>query len=304
MAEPAWAADSILAGTLGGQAPLWPFYIAIDKGFLAAQGLDLDLNFAPTPASVIQQLTAGSIDVAVSTGADGPVQAIDKGAPLAIVRVIGENPAYAMIAKSGIKSLADLKGKTVASGSGVDITGIFLARMMDAAGLKPDSYDTISFGVAAARYAALKAGAAQAALVLPPINFRAEKDGFTTIALAADYVHDFPYTCMAVLRPWAESHKDQVHRLVAATDASIAWLDAPANRDAAIEILVKVGKADREDAEASYAFLRRINYFEPSPKLSRKRLQTLIDVERDRGLVGAGLTVDRLVLPGVTQLSE
>jgi ABC-type nitrate/sulfonate/bicarbonate transport system substrate-binding protein len=300
----AHAADHILGGTLGGQAPLWPFYIAKDKGFLAAQGIDLDLSFSPNPAQVIQQLSGGSIDVAVSTGADGPIQAVDKGAPLAIVRMIGKNPAYALIGKPAIKSLADLKGKTIAAGSPVDITSIYLERMMAAVGLKKGDYDTLSFGVAAARYAALQAGEADAAMVLPPINFRAEKAGFPTIALPVDYVHDLPFTVMAVARPWAETHKDAVRRLIAATDQSVAWFDDPANREAAIAILVNVGKADRADAEASYAFLKRIDFFAKGHAIPRASIEALIMAERERGLVGPNLTADKLALSGVTELTS
>ena len=37
LAPAARAADKVVAGTLGGQAPLWPFYIALHKGFFAAE---------------------------------------------------------------------------------------------------------------------------------------------------------------------------------------------------------------------------------------------------------------------------
>jgi len=303
-AGPASAAEHVVAGSLGGQAPSWPFYIAQAKGFFAAEGIDLELNFAPSPAQVAQQLTAGSIVVAVSIGADEPVVAIDKGAPLALVRIIGDRPPYALIAKPAIKTLADLRGKTIASGSTVDITDAYLRRMLATAGLKPGDYDTLAGGVAAARFAALQAGSADAAMVLPPLNFRAEKAGFHTVALAADYVHDFPFTAMAVQRPWAEAHKDTVRHILAATDKSVAWFDDTANRAAAIDVLVKVGKADPADAEASYDYLRHIDYFAKSSAMPRKKLQALIAVERERGLVGKDMTVDRLVLDGVTDLTQ
>ena len=155
LASPADAADKVIAGTLGGQAPLWPFYIALHKGFLAAQAIDMELNFAPSGSGIVQQLTGGSLDVVVSVGMDDPMQAIDKGAPLAIIRVIGKSAPYALIAKPDIKTIDDLRGKTIASGSAVDITTVYLERMLAAHGLKKGDYDMISAGVAAARYAAL-----------------------------------------------------------------------------------------------------------------------------------------------------
>jgi ABC-type nitrate/sulfonate/bicarbonate transport system substrate-binding protein len=298
------AADKVIAGTLGGQAPLWPFYIALHKGFLAADGIDMELNFAPSGSGITQQLIAGSLDVVVSVGLDDPIQAIDKGSNLAIIRIIGKVPPYALIAKPGIKTIADLKGKTVSSGNTFDITNVFLQIMLGANGLKKGDYDIVSAGVAAARFAALQAGVADAAMVLPPLNFHAEKAGFHTIGLAVDYVKNIPFTGMAVQKPWAEAHRDLLHRLLDATDKSIAWFDDPKNRADAVALLVTVGKSSPEDAEASYDFLHKIGFFEPTAKVSRGALENLIKVESGIGRVDAKLTVDRLVLPGVTELTQ
>ena len=143
--------DKCIAGTLGGQAPLWPFYIAIDKGFLAARGIDMEVNFAQNGSAILQQLTGGSIDVVISVGLTEAMQAIDKGAPLAIVRIIGKTAPYVLIAKPTINTIADLRGKTISIGGPTDITNIYFARMMGANGFKEGDYETISAGVAAAR---------------------------------------------------------------------------------------------------------------------------------------------------------
>ena len=92
LAQPAAAADKVVAGTLGGQAPLWAIYVAVHKGFFAAEGIDLELNFIQSGAAVVQQLTAGSLDVALSVGITNPIHAIDKGAPVALVRIVGNTP--------------------------------------------------------------------------------------------------------------------------------------------------------------------------------------------------------------------
>ena len=301
---PARAADKIAAGTLGGQAPLWPFYIATRKGFFAAQNLDVDINFAQSGAAVTQQLTAGSIEIALSVGINDPIHAIDKGAPVAIVRIIGNAAPYVLIGKKGLKTIADLKGKTVSIGSTKDMTTIYFERMAAMSGLKRGDYDVVSAGVAAARYAALKAGVVDAALVLPPLNFQAEKAGYVSIAFAPDYVKDLPFTGMAVFKPWAAQHGDLVKRMLAVTDASIAWLADPAHRDEAVDLLVKAGRADPEDSAASYDLLRRSGYFEPTSKVSRAKLQNLIAEERRAGNIGEALTVDRLVMPGITELTD
>jgi ABC-type nitrate/sulfonate/bicarbonate transport system substrate-binding protein len=300
----ALAADKIVGGTLGGQAPLWPFYVAERKGFFAGEDLDVEINFAQSGAAVTQQLTGGSLDVALSVGINDPINAIDKGAALAIIRIVGNFAPYVLIGKPGLKTIAELKGKTVCVGSASDMTTIYFERMAAAGGLRKSDYEVISAGVGAARYAALKAGVADAALVLPPLNFQANKAGFVTIAFAPDYVKDLPFTAMAVQKAWATTHAPLAKRALAATDKSIAWLADATHRDEAIDLLVQAAHADKEDAAASYDLLRHTGYFEPSSKVSRKKLQNVIDEERQIGIIGPSLTVDRLIMPGFTELSD
>jgi ABC-type nitrate/sulfonate/bicarbonate transport system substrate-binding protein len=298
------AADKVIAGSLGGQAPLWGIYIAVHKGFFAAEGIDLELNFAQSGPAVIQQLTAGSLDVALSVGITTPFHAIDKGAPLALTRIIGKSAPYVLIGKPGLKTMADLKGKTISVGQVNDIATVYFERMMAAHGLKKGDYEMLPAGVAAARFAALKAGVADAAIVLPPLSFQAAAAGFVSLGLTADYVKDLPFTGMAVHRRWAAANLPIAKRILAATDKSIAWFADPAHRAEAIDLLVKVGRASQGDADASYDYLRRIEYFEPSSKVSRAKLQNLIEVERSAGNIGAALTIERLVMPGLTELVD
>ena len=87
----AQAADKVIAGSLGGQVPLWAIYVAVHKGFFTAQNIDLTLDFARNGAAVTQQVTAGSLDVALSVGITDPIRAIAKGAPIALVRIVGKS---------------------------------------------------------------------------------------------------------------------------------------------------------------------------------------------------------------------
>jgi ABC-type nitrate/sulfonate/bicarbonate transport system substrate-binding protein len=301
---PARAADKVIAGSLGGQAPLWAIYVAVHKGFFAAGGIDVELNFAQSGAAVVQQLTAGSLDVALSVGITSPIHAIDKGAPVALIRILGKSAPYVLIGKPALKSIADLKGKMISVGQVSDIATVYFIRMMAAHGLHKGDYELHSAGVAAARFAALKAGVADAAIVLPPLNFVAEAQGFSTLGVAAEYVKDLPFTGTAVNRRWAVANMSVAKRIQAAIDKSVAWLADTTHREEAIDLLVKVARATKPHAEASYDFLRRIDFFEPTSKVSRAKLRNLIEVEKEAGTVGAALSIDRLAMPGLTDLVD
>jgi NitT/TauT family transport system substrate-binding protein len=304
MPKAAQAADKVIAGSLGGQAPLWAIYVAVHKGFFAAENIDLELNFARSGAAVVQQLTGGSLDVALSVGITDPIHAAAKGAPVALIRIVGKSAPYVLIGKAGLKSIKDLKGKTISVGGPHDITTAFFQRMMEANGLKPNDYQMVSAGVAAARFAAVKAGVADAAIVLPPLNFVANAQGFVTLGFAADYVKDVPFTGMAVNRNWAQSHAAVAKRILAAVDKSVAWLADPAHRGEAVDLLVKVAHSSKPNAEASYDYLKRIDFFESSSKVSRTKLRNLTQMEKKSGTVDPSFTIDRLAMPGITELTD
>src|SRR6185369_16568112 len=94
------AADSVTIGLVGSTGPThWPIYIGLKKGYYAAEDIKLDLVFIQSSGAVLQQLAAGSLDTVLSAGITDPVNAIDKGAPIAIVRLEMQLAPYAVNAK-------------------------------------------------------------------------------------------------------------------------------------------------------------------------------------------------------------
>ena len=121
------------------------------QGFFAEKDVRIDIVFVQSSAATMQQLTAGSLDITMSTGLVDPIRAIDKGAPLAIVRFEAQSPPYALVAKPAIKSMRDLKGKIISSGGAKDITRIYVERMLAPSGVKPGEFDLVFAGATSAR---------------------------------------------------------------------------------------------------------------------------------------------------------
>jgi DNA-directed RNA polymerase subunit F len=85
---------------------------------------------------------------------------------------------------------------------------------------------------------------------------------------------------------------------------AIAWLYDPTNRSEAIQILMKVSKLKQDDVERAYDYLINGRYFEPTGRISKSRLGKLVDALRSLGDVPPDFTVERLFLPGITQVSD
>jgi NitT/TauT family transport system substrate-binding protein len=299
------AADVVHVGSVDATSSnLWPLQIAIRNGYFEAAGLKIDTVFAQSNASVIQQLAAGAYDVAASAGLVDPVRAIDKGAPLALIRIVIQAPPYALLAKPAIRSLADLRGKTIIVGGAKDITRIYAETMLAAQGVAAGAYDEIFAGATSARFSALQSGAVDAALLTTPFNFYAESAGFTNLGFTFDYLPEMPFAGMAVNRTWAQAHPDVVKRLLAAYGQGVAWFMDVKNREAAVSGMMASSKLKREDVEKAYDFLRDKNLFETSGKISKRKLGTIVDALRRLGDIPQDFAVERLLLPGISQVTD
>jgi NitT/TauT family transport system substrate-binding protein len=298
------AADTVIAGGVSSaSANLWPIYIGTRKGFFAGADIVVDLVFSPSNSATIQQIVINAINVSIGSGLVDPIRAIEKGAPVAILRIEVRRPPYALLAQPAIKDMKALTGKVVTVGGAKDITRLFLDRMLVASGVDPRRVDLIFAGATSARYSALQSGAAQAAMLTAPYNFDAIAAGFTNLGLTADYV-DMPFSGVATNRTWATQNIGTLRRFLAVYTKSIGWLLDPANRREAVDIMVSVSRLKSEDVEHAYDFLVTGGFFEPTGKISKVRLGKVVDALKELGDIPAGFATERLFLPEVTELTE
>ena len=102
------------------QAQFAGFYVAREKGFYKAEGLDVNIQPGGPDFPAVQMVTGGSEQFGV-TGADQILIARSKGVPVVALAVIYRRNPFVLfsLAKSGIKTPKDYVGKNV----GVKIGG-------------------------------------------------------------------------------------------------------------------------------------------------------------------------------------
>jgi ABC-type nitrate/sulfonate/bicarbonate transport system substrate-binding protein len=304
LAPPA-RAETITIGLVGAvSATHWPIYVGLKQGYYAAQDIKLATVFTLSSNALVQELAAGSLDAALSTGIVDPVYAIDKGAPIAVLRLEMVSPPYALLAKPAIASIKELKGKTIMVDGPKGITRLYAVRMLTANGIMPGEMQTLFAGATAARFSALMAGAIDATILLPPFNFFAESAGFRTLGLSVDYTPELPFTGAVVNRNWAMTHRATLERLIAVHNQSMAWFLDGRNREQAIALMVEATRQKPEDVAKAYDFLQGKNFFDAGGKVSRTKMNAMLAALRELGDISPELNVDRLILPGVTQTTE
>jgi len=266
--------------------------------------LKVDLVYVQSSAALVQQVTAGSPGIGIQTGLADPLRAAAMGAPISVVRINVQAPPYDLVAKPGIASLKELKGKVISLGGPKDITRIYVERMLKPNGVNPGEFDMVFAGATTARASALLAGAVDAAILLPPFDFQAVAKGFKSLGLTVDYVNDLPFSGTAVNNAWATANKPTLEKLMRAESKSIAWFEDGQNRAEALRILKTASSLSQDDIEKAYSFFRDGHYFEPTGKVSRSKLNALAKAMESLGDLPGALDVDKIVLPGVTQMTD
>ncbi len=112
-----------------------PLFVALEKGYFADHGLDVEFIAPSNPNDPPKLVAAGKADIAVSYQHQHQMQ-IDQGLPLVRIATLIATPLNSLVvlADGPIKSLADLKGKTIGYSVGGFET-ILLKVMLEKAGL-------------------------------------------------------------------------------------------------------------------------------------------------------------------------
>ena len=144
--------------------------LGINDGAYEKAGLDVQKLCFPAGAPAIQALIGGSVDVFTGS-AEHALRAQSRGIPVKIYGCLQDAIGYSLITKidSKYKTLADLKGQTVAITAPQSLSDTGLRRGLDAAGINPDrDLSIIAAGSGATMLAALDTDRAVAGMVSPP----------------------------------------------------------------------------------------------------------------------------------------
>ena len=147
-------------------------------------------------------------------------------------------------------------------------------------------------------------GAVDAAILLPPSNFQLQNQGFNDLGLTIEYAPELAFSGTMANKAWAARNPDVLKRVLAAQSKSTEFFYDEKNRAEAIALLVRISSQKVDDVEKAYDFFRKNNFFDRTGKISRVKLNAIIDALVGLGDLPARGNVERFLLPGVAQLSD
>lgn len=227
--------------------PGWfPWQVAQEMKIFESKGISVDLKWFDGYLESINALTANQLDANSQTLND-TISAVAGGADQVIVLVNDNSTGNdKIIAKEGINSIADLKGKKVAAEEGT-VDHFLLLLGMEKAGLKPSDIEFVPLETGKAA-AAFVAGQVDAVGVFAPFTTEALKLKNSKELFSSK---DFPGAIpdhLVFSRSFVDANPEKVQAIV---DSWFASLDSiKANPEQSLEILAKranVSVADYKD---------------------------------------------------------
>lgn len=260
----------------GTSAMSWPLYVGEEKGFFADHGIDFTEIVTKQPSQAVAALIAGEAQFA-NSGVSDTVASIDQGASLKIVASKGAAAPYSIVAGKDVGQWSDLVGSTVIGDETHGISTYYLDKVAEANGVDESELQFTFAGSTADRYAALVGGAVDATIIGPPTLFSALDEGFTDLGPVDDVLGATPFNVVAVDDSWLEENREAAVGFMSAYLEANAWLDDPANRDEAEEILVARANAKPDEAKRTYDYFQGISMFPSDPEVTEDAMDTLLD---------------------------
>ena len=267
----AHAADKIRIVLPNVSGTFMTFPLAQKRGFLKEERLDAEIIRVTGRASSTA-LSNGEVDYGTGMTLGPEIT----GIPIRVVACYVPAPVNVLVARPEVKSVPELSGKTVGV-SGIGGVSHFAARVIAKHfGLNPDrDLKFIAVGPVDARFARLTQGLVDAALLSPPLDSEAKKNGFNILARAED-VLIFPETGLVTAMKKIREKPDEIKRVIRAGIKANRYIRD--NREGTIQFLIEWLKINREVATATYDSVVKV--FDEDINKCQEGLRTVIEETR------------------------
>ncbi|HKA77103.1 MAG TPA: ABC transporter substrate-binding protein [Pseudolabrys sp.] len=217
----------------------WPgwvaWQVAIDKGWFKEAGVDVAFQWFDYSASM-DAFTAGKIDANLMTNGDTLVTGAGGGKGIMVMLTDYSNGNDMIVAKPGIKSLKDLKGKKVGIEVGL-VEHLLLLHGLQESGMKEKDVTLVNAKTNETPQV-LASGQVDAIGAWQPISGEAMKGlagsrPVYTSAKAPGLIYDV----LAVSPTSLKNRKDDWTKLIKVWDRVVHYIDDPKTQDDAVKIM-------------------------------------------------------------------
>jgi ABC-type nitrate/sulfonate/bicarbonate transport system substrate-binding protein len=184
---PALAIENVRVAYPSMNTSVFSLIIAQKEGYLKEEGLDAQL-LSIRGEIAIRTTLAGEVDF--FTNAGSALAAAVRGVPVKLVTVFQDKPGWDLIASPEIKSISQLRGKNIAIMSPEGSLAVVAREILRKNGIDPaKDVNLVVMGGDEVRFPALQTKSIQATLFNTAMSIKAQKEGFTKLAVSSDYAN-------------------------------------------------------------------------------------------------------------------
>jgi NitT/TauT family transport system substrate-binding protein len=251
-------------------APLW---VTDEQGFFAKYGIKAEVIFIRNSALSISALYSKSIDIS-QAGGISVLGVGDKGPDLKIIAAFTNKLTHDLVARPGINSAKDLRGKRV----GVQVVGgsLWITAMLALEQLKIDAarddIKVLTIGDQTVLAQALETGVIDAAPLDTAFSQKLKKKGFPILVeLNKTNIRTVSST-VVVLNSFLQAQPQILENLLKALLEGAAFTVAPENKPLVTRTIMKRLKlSDPADAEEGYDGAVKATDLRPYPSMEGMR---------------------------------
>lgn len=233
-----------------------PHYAALEHGFFAARGLDIELRYTQSSEEQRKGLAAGDCDIA-HAALDNAVAMIDvAGEDISIV--VGLDPSFnKFVVQDEIKTYSDLRGKTLGVDAPDTAFALIAYEILARNGLPPGSYHVQPIGATRFRLNALQERRIDAAMLNLPFNLMARDSGLRLLDDPLSIIGPYQSVGGFVRRAWAEQNKAVLSDYLASYIEGVRWVLDSAHHAEGTKLLSREMKLEEAMAAECVAALTR-----------------------------------------------
>jgi NitT/TauT family transport system substrate-binding protein len=248
--------------------------LALKRGMFRDEGLDVELIRMNANVS-ITALSTGDIDYTMVFAS--VVRGALRGMPMKVVASFMDSSTHLLIARPEYKTIRDLKGKTLAVSTFGATSDVAARMMMKQGGVDPEKeIKIIPLGVERARYAALREGIVDVAVLSPPTDTDALRNGYRVLSRFHEHFK-LPFTGVGTNLKKLKERPDEVKRMIRALLRANRYVRS--NREGTIQAMMDWIKVARESATATYDSTWKI--FSEDGGISESGLKLVVDQGRE-----------------------
>ena len=203
------------------------------------------------------------------------------GAPVKGIIGFNNKPAFILYGRreSGIRSIADIKGKKIAV-TGVGSTTDYAARaILTHNHIDPDKEVSILAVGSESVFAALQKGAVDAAILWAPGFAIAEKLGMVRLQSLADIL-ELPGSGVVVSDQLIKENPLLIKKFLRGTVKGFHYVHDPKNKDEIVSSITKDFSLERDIADTNYKFM--LSILSTDGNISQRAIENGIELTRQR----------------------